>query len=240
MLNSCALSFVQWDPRLGDTLGIACRTPTDVTRGGSCAISRHGTQAVQPGKSLGSVHDGDGTTSGGGGGGVVMGDPSGFAMGLPHSNDEASRGDRYRKQLQQGRLLEPKPIGAKTNVKLGKGPGRDGAMTLDRLSNGTRVREFESIREARGARHHSSEVYSPPCVTEMAKRMGLQARYALGFITRAPDGKLWGVSLARDRIKCWSWLERDRPYRFIGSPPCIAFNMFPTHASRVHALGGQC
>ena len=93
------------------------------------------------------------------------------------------------------------------------------AQALNRLDEYAKQLETEAIVRARGAHHAITEIYSPPRITTLAKQMGLQPGYALDLTSRAPDGRFWDFSKARDRLKCWRLLRRDRPYLLIGSPP---------------------
>ena len=142
-------------------------------------------------------------------------DPSGSVADGRVGIDELARGkSSHQVALRQAPKAKPTAVRVQ----------REEAFALEILQEDTRSRGFEAVMMARGAKHHMSEIYSPPRATELARQMNLQPGYALDLTARAHDGRFWDFTKASDRLRCWKLLRRDRPYLLIGSPPCTAFS----------------
>ena len=68
-----------------------------------------------------------------------------------------------------------------------------------------------------------AEVYSPERVTTMAKKMGLNAGWALDLTTTDELGRNWDFDCVHMRNKATRKLLEDRPMLLIGSPMCTEF-----------------
>ena len=72
---------------------------------------------------------------------------------------------------------------------------------------------------------HVSEVYSPPRVTHIAKKVGLSTGFALDLTQLDPDdGMPWDLSCPEKQAKAEARLREEQPFLLIGSPPCTAFS----------------
>ena len=69
-----------------------------------------------------------------------------------------------------------------------------------------------------------SEVYSPPRVTELAGKVGLQSGCALDLTTTDEEGNPWDFNLASQRAKAVKLLEAERPLMLIACPMCGPFS----------------
>ena len=69
-----------------------------------------------------------------------------------------------------------------------------------------------------------AEIYSPPRVTETAKKMGLRAGWALDITTSDVDGRAWDFNQLEMRNRTVRKLVRDKPILLVGSPMCKAFS----------------
>ena len=68
------------------------------------------------------------------------------------------------------------------------------------------------------------EVYSPPRVVAMAKRMGLRAGWSLDLTTTDENGDAWDSNKVAMRNKAARKLIQDKPRLLIGSPTCTPFS----------------
>ena len=68
-----------------------------------------------------------------------------------------------------------------------------------------------------------AEVYSPPRVTEMARKMGLKAGWRLDITTYDSDGEPWDFNKIEMRNRASRKILTDEPMVLIGSPMCTAF-----------------
>lgn len=71
-----------------------------------------------------------------------------------------------------------------------------------------------------------AEVYSPPRVIAMAKRMGMKAGWASDVTTKDQDVRAWDFNQLEMRNRAVRKLLRDEPTLFIGSQMCTAFSKF--------------
>ena len=62
-----------------------------------------------------------------------------------------------------------------------------------------------------------TEVYSPECVNEVAKRHGLVPGSSLDLTNG------WGFTKPEHRRVAWKSTKAEYPYLIIGSPPCTLF-----------------
>ena len=69
-----------------------------------------------------------------------------------------------------------------------------------------------------------AEVYSPPRVAAMAKRMGLQAGWSLDLTTRDEQGRASDFNKVEMRNHAIRKILKDKPKLFIGSPICTPFS----------------
>ena len=70
-----------------------------------------------------------------------------------------------------------------------------------------------------------AEVYSPPRVAAMARKMGLRAGWSLDLTTCDTDGKAWGFNSKEMRNRAARKLLRDKPMVLVGSPMCSPFGV---------------
>lgn len=63
-----------------------------------------------------------------------------------------------------------------------------------------------------------AEVYSPPRVTEEAKRFGIKSGKAMDLTTG------WDFTKEEDREKAFAYVEKEKPTLLIGSPMCTMFS----------------
>ena len=68
-----------------------------------------------------------------------------------------------------------------------------------------------------------AEVYSPPGVTTMAKRMGLAAGWSLDLTIVDENGRPWDFDCVHMRNKAARKVMNDQPILLIGSPMCTEF-----------------
>lgn len=68
------------------------------------------------------------------------------------------------------------------------------------------------------------EVYSPPRITQMARRMGLKAGWSLDLTTCDSDGKAWDFNDTTMRNRAIRKVVNDEPLLLVGSPMCTAFS----------------
>ena len=74
-------------------------------------------------------------------------------------------------------------------------------------------------------KHDISEVYSPPRITKMARKMGLRAGWALDLTqVDSEDGQPWDFSVKAKRVKALHKLKQDEPMMLIVSPMCGPFS----------------
>ena len=66
-----------------------------------------------------------------------------------------------------------------------------------------------------------SEVYSPPRVTAMAEKMGLDPGWALDLTVTDEDGLAWDFSTQAKRAKALKKVRDDKPLMLITSPMCV-------------------
>ena len=69
-----------------------------------------------------------------------------------------------------------------------------------------------------------AEVYSPPRVTEMARKTGLKAGWSLDITTCDNDGEPWDFNKVEMRNRAVRKILADEPLLLIGSPMCTAFS----------------
>ena len=79
-----------------------------------------------------------------------------------------------------------------------------------------------------GADPHNvvSEIYSPPRVTDAARRLnlGIAPGFAFDLTTVDGTGKAWDFDDASRRTEARRRLREQRPMFLIGSPMCTAFS----------------
>ena len=70
-----------------------------------------------------------------------------------------------------------------------------------------------------------AEVYSPPRITEMARKLGMRPGWALDLTaTDEDDGTHWDFSLEAKREKAKALVKQDRPTMLVMSPMCGPFS----------------
>ena len=69
-----------------------------------------------------------------------------------------------------------------------------------------------------------SEVYSPPRVTELAGKVGLQSGSALDLTTTDEESNPWDFNLASQRAKAVRLLDAEKPLMLIACPMCGPFS----------------
>ena len=70
-----------------------------------------------------------------------------------------------------------------------------------------------------------AEVYSPPRITEMARRLGLRGGWALDLTETDPeDGKPWDLSDPNKRARAKRLVNETKPFMVIASPMCGPFS----------------
>ena len=65
-----------------------------------------------------------------------------------------------------------------------------------------------------------AEFYSPPRMTEMAKKMGLRAGWSMDITTNDVDGKAWDFNNKEMRNRAARRLLTYKPLLLVGSPMC--------------------
>ena len=91
---------------------------------------------------------------------------------------------------------------------------------LDALSRTSREETMQAVRAAHGSRNDVSEIYSPPRIAEMAKRMGMVQGFSLDLIVPTPSGYTWDFSKRKCGENAKRWIRELKPYIVIGSPEC--------------------
>ena len=72
---------------------------------------------------------------------------------------------------------------------------------------------------------HISELYYPPRVTYMARRMGMIPGIAFDLTMNDPDDWMpWDFNNAEKANTTWDMIKHQRPLLLIGSPMCSAFS----------------
>ena len=69
-----------------------------------------------------------------------------------------------------------------------------------------------------------AEVYSPPRVTQMARKMGLRAGWSLDLTTHDSDGRAWDFNNKEMRNRAARRLLQDQPLLLVGSPMCTVYS----------------
>ena len=81
-------------------------------------------------------------------------------------------------------------------------------------------------RQQHQAKQAITEVYSPPRVTEWAKKLpgyGIVIGFAFDLITRDDNGVPWDFDLAERREAARRFIAEQKPLFLVGSPMCTAF-----------------
>ena len=77
------------------------------------------------------------------------------------------------------------------------------------------------------ARNIVSEIYSPPRVTDAARRnpsLGIRPGFALDLTTSDDEGRPWDFDDPSQRAKAKALVLEKKPQLLIGSPMCTAFS----------------
>lgn len=69
-----------------------------------------------------------------------------------------------------------------------------------------------------------AEFYSPPRVTELARRMGLKAGWSVDLTTTDSDGRAWDFNEVEMRNRAVREVLVDKPLLLIGSPMCTVYS----------------
>ena len=90
--------------------------------------------------------------------------------------------------------------------------------------------EINAICAAMGERSSTdvAEIYSPPRVTEAARRMGMVPGVALDLTTVDDDGNPWDFSVAGQRRKARELIQHTKPILLVGSPMCRPYSQLQT------------
>ena len=83
-----------------------------------------------------------------------------------------------------------------------------------------------------------AEVYSPPRVVEVARRMGPRAGWSPDLTTTDEEGNVWDLNQLKMRNKAVRLLLQDEPTLLIGSPICTPFTEQGALDIPVGSLGG--
>ena len=68
-----------------------------------------------------------------------------------------------------------------------------------------------------------ADVYSPPRMVEAARRIGMEARFAVDLKTVDEEGNQWDFSKAKMRTKALQLLDKRKPAILIASRPRTMF-----------------
>ncbi len=82
---------------------------------------------------------------------------------------------------------------------------------------------------------HVAEVFSPPRVNVIAKKIGLSPGFSLDLNVNDPeDNRPWDFTLESKRNKALALVKSQKPFLLIGCPPCTAFSvLFSSNLSRM-------
>ena len=69
-----------------------------------------------------------------------------------------------------------------------------------------------------------AEVYSPPRISAMAKKFGLEPGFALDILINDENGKPWNFDDEAQRQKCKQKVRDEKPSMLVGSPMCTIFS----------------
>ena len=64
------------------------------------------------------------------------------------------------------------------------------------------------------------EIYSPPRITEEAKKAGLKDGFALDLTLHRSDGRAWDFSIKKMRDEATRMVVERKPFMLISSQPC--------------------
>ena len=109
----------------------------------------------------------------------------------------------------------------------GCGPPRELCPSSDGFPPKTRtdvVQEVKTETSTRAKRPLISEIYSPPRVTAMARRLGLAAGEALDLSTPEADGYVWDFSRRECRARARKIVQETEPFLIVFSPECTPFS----------------
>ena len=84
---------------------------------------------------------------------------------------------------------------------------------------------FYFREEGPEAKPDVAEVYSPPRITEAAKKGGLKDGFALDLTVRREDGKVWNFSSKKMRDEATEMVLTQKPFMLISSPPCTMYSI---------------
>ena len=69
------------------------------------------------------------------------------------------------------------------------------------------------------------EVYSPPRVTEVVRKMGIKVDWSFDITNHDSDGKMWKFNKVEMRNGAVHRIIKDEPLLTIGNPMCTAFRV---------------
>ena len=91
------------------------------------------------------------------------------------------------------------------------------------------IKAMEEAIKQDGIDFHVSEIYSPPRITSMARKMGLIPGMALDLSTTDPDDdKPWDFNNPAKRRKAKRLVKTRRALLLVVSPMCAAFSQLQT------------
>ena len=97
-------------------------------------------------------------------------------------------------------------------------------LLLTEMGSSGRVRQKDGRRAIKKI---VSEIYSPPRVTDLLKRMKsrhLMAGFALDLTVLDEDGQPWDFNREDKRAKARELVRGQKPYMLVGSPACKDFS----------------
>ena len=99
---------------------------------------------------------------------------------------------------------------------------------IEKLEQNDKKKMQTQTRQKEKTRHDGAadvaEIYSPPRVAKMAKRLGMKAGWSLDLTSRDElDNEPWDFNKPEKRARAREVLLRDKPFMLIASPMCTAF-----------------
>ena len=144
-----------------------------------------------------------------------------FVTPLPERLERNKVYRRVTKNRDTGELLEDVGIEPKSQpedyqYKLCSNPREDLCLNIDTTFY---------YREAGPEKPYIAEIYSPPRITQEAKKNGLKDGFALDVTVRRKDGQTWDFSKRRMRDEATKMVIEQKPFMLISSPPCTMFSI---------------
>ena len=81
------------------------------------------------------------------------------------------------------------------------------------------------IRQKFGCKHDVSEIYSPPRVVAMARKLGMKGGMSLDLTVPGENGYVWDFSKKSCRDEAMALVTRDKPLFLMMSPECTPYSI---------------